>query len=184
MPYLSLYQRFPRRLRPALIIAAVCTILGVCFASIWTFKHAAVGIDISWRDSLVAELFFWYTWGLHLPLIYWLSRRLPLDRGHPWRIAAHLVLAFALPLWVFSLSLAAQGLYRAASAGTFADFFPSSAAASKGFIFTAPASPSVFLSTVWPPVWLTGTLIIPACAPKSCVGRSWKANWPRCNCAP
>jgi two-component system, LytTR family, sensor kinase len=113
----SLIAKASGKVSRPLAVFTVCSLLALCFSGLWTLKHAAVDIHVPWGDALVAELFFWNTWGLHLPLVFWVCRRLPLDWRRPWGAWPHLPLAFTLPLWVFGLNLAVQSLCQIALNG-------------------------------------------------------------------
>jgi len=71
----------PPRLRRVLQLVLAATALGVAAAT-WLYIMGLVeGEERAFLPTLVLVLPFWYLWALYTPLVVWLSKRYPVERG-------------------------------------------------------------------------------------------------------
>jgi sensor histidine kinase YesM len=88
----------PLRLETALIFAA-WTVFGLISANQAYMQLELIGRPTSWRHVLLQTLFEAYLWAFATLAIFWLARRVPLERGRMLRgIAVHLAAAVILSL--------------------------------------------------------------------------------------
>src|SRR5215470_16584366 len=58
------------------------TAIGLIFSAQFCLYLAAFGKPVRWGQCLLWMLGSWYLWAALCPLIFWLSKRLPLTRTH------------------------------------------------------------------------------------------------------
>lgn len=76
----------------ALLIFAFSTVFGLFFAGHLYMDCAHVRRPISWIQALRVTLTGWYIWAALAPVIFWLSRKFPLERIRwPGSVAVHVV---------------------------------------------------------------------------------------------
>ena len=63
------------------VYAAIWTLVGVLYAVNVRIDHQYSGQSISWARALGLALTSWYLWALLFPLLLWLARRFPFERG-------------------------------------------------------------------------------------------------------
>jgi len=73
------------------------TLIGLFFIGRNSIMFAGKGMAVPWARTFSFELTYWYLWALLTPLILWLARRLPVDRGR-WRrgVLSHLLLGLLI----------------------------------------------------------------------------------------
>ena len=75
------WRTSPRRLRQALQLALAATALGLA-AAVWLYVMGVVeGQRRLFLPTVAFVLPFWYLWAFYAPLVVWLSRRYPVERG-------------------------------------------------------------------------------------------------------
>ena len=67
---------------------ALWTAIGLFFATQTHVDHAYSGHPLTWGQSLSLALLQWYLWALLAPLVFFLSRRFPFERGRVGRALA------------------------------------------------------------------------------------------------
>ena len=63
------------------VLLSLATLIGVFFASRMYFSYLYGGYEASFKASLAYTAPDWYAWALVAPIILWLGRRFPLERG-------------------------------------------------------------------------------------------------------
>jgi two-component system, LytTR family, sensor kinase len=91
---------FDRRWLRAFFIIGVWTLFGVFLASQSTLAFSRSVRPFSWQRILLVEMSFTYIWAALTPLVLWLARRFPLERGRLTRsltvhVLASIILGFA-----------------------------------------------------------------------------------------
>ncbi|HKQ03948.1 MAG TPA: histidine kinase [Blastocatellia bacterium] len=91
---------FDRRWLRAFFIIGVWTLFGVFLASQSTLAFSRSVRPFSWQRILLVEMSFAYIWAALTPLVLWLARRYPLERGRLTRgltvhVLASIILGFA-----------------------------------------------------------------------------------------
>lgn len=71
--------------RTGLAVVGIATAIGLFFAGQIYVSGRAFGHHVSWWQCVYWGLGDWYEWALLWPLIVWLARRLPLERGR-WKL--------------------------------------------------------------------------------------------------
>jgi two-component system, LytTR family, sensor kinase len=104
-----------KRLRSALLLVAVWTVLALFFFSRGLTQRLLRADPNPWWHHLVSWLIGCYAWALLTPAILWLGRRFPIERAvWPRRVALHVLLSV-----VFSLAQAAMESVGAVPLGLF-----------------------------------------------------------------
>jgi two-component system LytT family sensor kinase len=87
---------------------AVWTIIGLSFASRSYFTAYRDGLPVHWYEIVSGFMVDFYLWGLISPVIFWLARRFPIERGELLsRIAFHIVVSAICILFVTAVSMPA-----------------------------------------------------------------------------
>ena len=86
-----------------LIPSATCALLGVVFSTQDYFLQARKGEPVTLGAAFIDQMPFWFSWALISPLIWFLARRYPVERGRRLRsvlshLLASLLLAALYPL--------------------------------------------------------------------------------------
>ncbi len=78
---LASWRKLPLRVRQALQLVFAATALSVA-VTVWLYvMYSVEGRQRPILPTLLFVLPFWYLWALYAPLVIWLSRRLPIERG-------------------------------------------------------------------------------------------------------
>ena len=87
------------RMRQLLLLAITATVLGAAAAA-WLYIIGSLGREPApFPRTVVFVLPFWYMWALYVPLVVWMSRHHPIERGRAVsRTSMHLGLAVVLSL--------------------------------------------------------------------------------------
>ena len=101
------------RLKQGTILFLLSTVLGLLFAVQWYLGESQGNQPSTWSNLFINFLSLWYIWALMFPLILWVSRRFPLERGH-WKrsLTVHipaLIIFPVLHLMCYSLLLYSLG---------------------------------------------------------------------------
>jgi two-component system, LytTR family, sensor kinase len=87
------------RLSKWLLIAGVWTLIALLFTGETLMHSYVTGRPLSWWRALSWELFSCYVWLAFLPLIFWLGRRFPFERGRwPRSLLVHALAGLVIPL--------------------------------------------------------------------------------------
>ena len=94
------------------LVVGVCTVLGLLYAVQIQFILERSNRSLTLALLLTGPLTFWYTWGVFLPVITWITRRFPVERGNlagsiMMHVAASVLLAFAHQFVYFAVRDAA-----------------------------------------------------------------------------
>jgi two-component system LytT family sensor kinase len=101
-------QRRPSRWRTWALGFVIWTIIGLSFASRSYFTAYREGIPVRWEEIYTGFLVDFWIWGLVSPLIFWLARRFPIERGSlRSRIPFHIVACAVFILFANTLSMPA-----------------------------------------------------------------------------
>jgi len=86
----------------------VWTLIGISFASRSYFTFYRDGVVVPWYEIFSGFLVDFYLWGAASPLIFWLVKRFPIERGQLLkRILFHLALSIGFIFFVNALSMPA-----------------------------------------------------------------------------
>jgi hypothetical protein len=85
------------RLRQLLLLATAATVLGAGAAA-WLYIIGSTGREPApFLRTVAFVLPFWYLWALYVPLVVWMSRHHPIERGRVvWRSSTHVGLALLM----------------------------------------------------------------------------------------
>lgn len=105
----SIVGKLPPRARHVLQLVLVATALGVATA-VWLYTvSSAQGEQTPFFTTLRYVLPFWYLWALYAPLVVWLSKSYPIERGRLMaRSAMHCGIAVVMALVHTGLRFALQ----------------------------------------------------------------------------
>jgi len=96
---LSQGDKLLRRASKWLSIAGLWTLIALLFTGESLMRSYVAGRPLSVWRALIWELFSCYVWLAFLPLIFWLGRRFPFDRGRwPRSLLAHALAGLVIPL--------------------------------------------------------------------------------------
>jgi len=84
------------------LVLGVATIMGLFQASQGMFFWTLEGKQVPWSTTLIRGVADWYVWALWTPLVFWLSRRYPLE--HP-RVASRTILHGAMSVLLADLTI-------------------------------------------------------------------------------
>jgi two-component system, LytTR family, sensor kinase len=88
-----------RRVSKWLLIAGVWTLIALLFTGELLMHSYVAGPPVSWWRALSWELVSCYAWLAFLPLIFWLGRRFPFERGRwPRSLLVHVLAGLVIPL--------------------------------------------------------------------------------------
>lgn len=83
----------------------IWTVVGLSFASRTYLSYYQNGTSVSWLDVYPGYMIDFYLWGVTTPFMFWLSRRIPVERGHlASRITLHLIIALCLNFIVLTVA--------------------------------------------------------------------------------
>ena len=86
-----------RRVVAACVIVSGWTLLALLFAPQTYLANLGAPRPLTWGEAFVANAALFYVWAVLTPVVMWLGRRFPIDRGRvPGRITIHFVAALAL----------------------------------------------------------------------------------------
>src|SRR5437870_4043276 len=63
------------------VILVCWTVLALFFTGRNIVLFISRGQPIDWARGILFEFIYWYLWALFTPLVFWLARRLPLERS-------------------------------------------------------------------------------------------------------
>jgi two-component system, LytTR family, sensor kinase len=96
---LSRGDKWLRRASKWLSIAGLWTLIALLFTGESLMRSYVAGRQLSVWRALIWELFSCYVWLAFLPLIFWLGRRFPFERGRwPRSLPAHALAGLVIPL--------------------------------------------------------------------------------------
>jgi two-component system, LytTR family, sensor kinase len=96
---LSRGDKWLRRASKWLSIAGLWTLIALLFTGESLMRSHVAGRPLSVWRALIWELFSCYVWLAFLPLIFWLGRRFPFERGRwPRSLLAHTLAGLVIPL--------------------------------------------------------------------------------------
>lgn len=87
------------RLKQGTLLFVLSTMLGVLFAIQSYLGDSQSNQPVNWSQLFINFLSLWYIWALMYPLILWVSRRFPLERGY-WKrsLAVHIPALVIFPI--------------------------------------------------------------------------------------
>jgi two-component system, LytTR family, sensor kinase len=92
-------NKWSRRMGKWLLIAGVWTLIALLFTGESLMRSHVAGRPLSLWRALSWELFSCYVWLAFLPLIFWLGRRFPFERGRwPRSLLVHTLAGLVFPL--------------------------------------------------------------------------------------
>jgi signal transduction histidine kinase len=78
-------------------ILGVFTLVALLFAGQVWLDYAYARVPVSWDRAILLSALDWYLWAALLPLVWWLGRRWPIQRGRlPRAIPVHLLASLAI----------------------------------------------------------------------------------------
>ncbi len=84
----------------------IWTIVGLSFGSRSYLQAQLNGTPVTFRETVPSYLIDFYIWGAASPLIFWLCRRFPIERGHlPSRFLFHLAAGLIFVLVVTAVTI-------------------------------------------------------------------------------
>jgi signal transduction histidine kinase len=97
-------ERFRENLLAALLLAAAVLVLGVSFSALIYFVYASTGNPVTWKQALSIGLSQWWAWSLLYSLLFWITRRWPLEPLR-WQRGAAFYLTVAVLVTLLKLGI-------------------------------------------------------------------------------